>query len=127
MTVPSTHEAWAVRLQVKSVAVHSFQPRWKAVICTPKVSSVISQPNRKRCQRLSGASGSAMAADMSRWRRLTTKTATMTDMAPTPAPHNPAQTNCPEPAKWNTDMPTTRAGGMLLLTASTPKANATGT
>ena len=94
---------------------------------TPKVSSVISKPKSARCQRGRGDRYGAMAADMSRCRRLTTKTAAITDSAPTPAPQSAASTNWPEPAKIRTDMAMASEGGIWLLTASTPNAKATGT
>ena len=54
-------------------------------------------------------------------------TAAMTDRMPAPAPQRLAKTNWPEPENISTAMATARDGGILFLTASTPKAKPTGT
>ena len=50
----------------------------------------------------------------------------MMDRVLAPAPHMPAKTNWPDPENMSTDMATASEGGMLFLTARTPKAKPTG-
>lgn len=94
---------------------------------TAKASSVSSYAKSACSRRRHPASRGAIAADSSRWRRLTTKVVRTMAYGAAPTASSCRAANCEEPPYTKADMATIAHHGRPAVWPNTPKAKATGT